>query len=110
MTKSLEVKIDGEVVGVFVPPDENCIGVMLGNVPIAYMRCQIASGNDAESWYWQLPGIQEGQEISFKLIEATAEDGVPPARIEAKDPEQVAERKAAAREAYKKAMSERGNT
>lgn len=107
MTKALEVKIDGELVGVFVPPDHKPFGVMLGNVPISYMRCQVTTGSDEESWYWQLPDLQEGQEITFKLIDAEPGSGLSPDRVETKDPKQLEKRKAAAAEAYKRAVAER---
>ncbi len=84
--KALEVLVNGEVVGLYVPPEGECFGVMLGNVPQTYMRAQVSSGNKTESWYWQLPDIKEGETISFRLVEAAGREGVPPQRRVPNDP------------------------
>ncbi|HEX7297230.1 MAG TPA: hypothetical protein VF251_15875 [Pyrinomonadaceae bacterium] len=71
------------------------------------MRAEVFASNDAELWQWQLPDIQEGQIISFRLIDADGEAGVPPHRVTKRDPEEVAENKRLAEEAYEPAMRER---
>ena len=75
---ALEVSIDGKLVGVYVPPSDSPFAAMVGNIPRTYMRAHIMTGNDKESWQWQLPDIQPGQCISFRLIEAPVGSGVPP--------------------------------
>jgi|SRR5215204_45845 len=105
--KALEVSIDGKVVGVFVPPDGETFSAGLANIPKTYMRAQVFSGNDLEHWQWQLPDVQEGQVISFRMIEAEREVGIPPHRVSKRDPGEVAENKKLAKEAYERAMRER---
>jgi hypothetical protein len=58
------------------------------------------SGNDAESWQWQLPDIRPGQLISFRLVEAPIGSGVPPQFVRPRDPREVEETKREARKAY----------
>jgi hypothetical protein len=43
--KALEVLINGKLIGLYVPPEGECFGVMLGNVPRTYMRAQVTSDN-----------------------------------------------------------------
>ena len=81
MPNALEVSIDGKVVGIYVPPAGKCFSAMLANIPKTYMRAQVISGSDNEDWYWQLPDIEEGQIISFRMIHATQDEGVPPERV-----------------------------
>jgi hypothetical protein len=76
--KALEVSIDGVVYGVYVPAAGHPFSAVVGNIPRKYMRAQVLGGSDTESWQWQLPDIQEGQAITFRMIEAEEEDGVPP--------------------------------
>jgi hypothetical protein len=104
VVKALEVSIKGKIVGIYVPAKGHTFCAMIANVPKSYMRAQVISGSDSENWYWQLPDIKEGQVISFKMIEATADDGVPPQRVVEKDPEAVNENKLQAKKLYKKAM------
>jgi hypothetical protein len=80
MTKALEVTIDGKIIGVYVPGSGRCFSAILGNIPRKYMRAQVLSSSDQDNWYWQLPDINEGQTISFRMIE-TSEKGVPPQRV-----------------------------
>jgi hypothetical protein len=105
--KALEVSIDGKVIGVFVPPDDKPFSAMIANVPKTYMRAQILASNDLEHWQWQLPDVQEGQVISFRMIEAERDHGVPPHRVSNRDPEEVGENKKLAKEGYEWAMRER---
>ena len=57
--KALKVLIDGEPVGVYVPPVGATFTAMVGNIPRKYMRADIMTGTDAESWQWQLDEITE---------------------------------------------------
>jgi len=41
LMKALEVSIDGRVIGVFIPPDDQPFSAMIANVPKTYMRAQI---------------------------------------------------------------------
>ena len=82
MTKALEVLIDGIHFGFYVPPEGQTFGAMVGNIPISYMRAHIVSGSETESWQWQLPDIQEGQSLTFRLVDVDASQGTPPGRIE----------------------------
>jgi hypothetical protein len=36
------------------------------------------SGNISESWQWQLPDVNEGRIIAFRMVEAAPGSGVPP--------------------------------
>jgi hypothetical protein len=80
---------------------------MIANVPKMYMRAQTLAGNDAERWQWQLPDVQEGETISFRMVEAERESGVPPHRVTNRDPEEVEEIKRSAKEASEQAMRQR---
>lgn len=104
--KALEVSINGNVIGVFAPPNGEPFCAMIGNIPKMYMRAQVLASNDVEQWQWQLPDVQEGQVISFRMIEANRDSAVPPHRITKRDPEEVAEIKKMAKEGYKRAMRE----
>src|SRR3972149_4996358 len=77
--KALEVCIDGQVVGLYVPPAGKTFAAMLGNIPRTYMRAHVTSGTDEESWKWQLPDVKEGQVISFRGISRSLSSrGAPP--------------------------------
>ncbi len=71
------------------------------------MRVQICSGSDTENWHWQLPDISEGQVISFKMVDAPENSGIPPGRVLPRDPEKNEELKRLARESHKQAKRER---
>ena len=101
--KALEVLVNGEVVGLYVPPEGECFGVMLGNVPRTYMRAQISSGNKTESWFWQLPDIKEGEIISFRLVESKGRAGVPPQERVSREPGKEKKLKQMAKKAWAKA-------
>lgn len=101
--KALEVSMDGELVGVYVPPSGASFTAMVGNIPQKYMRAQILTSTDEESWQWQLPDIQPGHTISFRMTEAVAGSGIPPQFVRPRDPGEVAETKKAAAKAYAKA-------
>ena len=103
---AVEVSIDGERIGVYVPPKGACFSAMVANIPRIYMRAHIMSGNDSESWQWQLPDIQPGQIISFRMVEASVGSGVPPHFIRPRDPREVAENKREAEKLYAKARRE----
>ncbi len=103
---ALEVSIDGKLVGVYVPPSDSPFAAMVGNIPRTYMRAHIMTGNDKESWQWQLPDIQPGQCISFRLIEAPVGSGVPPQFVRPRDPQEVDENKREAKKMYAKAKRE----
>ena len=105
--KALEVSIDGKVIGVYVPPEGEVFAATLGNIPRTYMRAHVMSGTETESWQWQLPDLQEGQVISFRMIEAEPGTGVQPQYVSTRDPEEVAEIRGWAAEAYAQAMWER---
>jgi hypothetical protein len=103
---ALEVLINGKRVGVYVPPEGCSFAAMVGNIPRTYMRAHIMTGNDSESWQWQLPDIKPGQLISFRLVEAPVGSGVPPQFVRARDPKEVEENKREARKLYAKAKRE----
>ena len=104
--KALEVLIDGEQIGVYVPPDGASFVARVGNIPRKYMRAHIMTGTDEESWQWQLPDIKTGQAISFRLIEAPVGSGIPPQFVRRRDPREVAENKRHAAKMYAKAKRE----
>ena len=95
--KALEVFVNGKAVGLYVPPEGECFSVIVANVPRTYMRAQVMSGNKTENWYWQLPDINEGETITFRLVEANGRAGIPPQRTEPKNSKKtkVLKRKAA---------------
>jgi len=101
--KALEVLINSEVVGLYVPPEGECFGVMLANVPRTYMRAHVTSGNRTEDWFWQLPDVKEGETISFRLVEAADRAGVPPQERKPKDPKEQKRLKQLAAKAWAKA-------
>jgi hypothetical protein len=80
LAKALEVTIDGKIIGLYVPGAGKCFSASLGNWPKTHMEAHVHSGSDQEDWHWELPNINEGQIISFKIIE-TSEKGVPPQNI-----------------------------
>jgi hypothetical protein len=79
--KALEVLLDGEVLGTFVPPKGGSFVASVGNIPRRYMRAHIRAGTLKERWQWQLPDIQEGQLIAFRMVEAKSGTGVTPHRV-----------------------------
>ncbi len=103
---ALEVSVDGKRIGVYVPPEGSTFAAMVGNIPRTYMRAHIMTGNDAESWQWQLPDIKPGQRISFRLIEAPIGSGVPPQFVRPRDSKEVEENKREAAKLYAKAKRE----
>ncbi len=103
---ALEVLINGKRVGVYVPPEGCTFAAMVGNIPRTYMRAHIMSGNDAESWQWQLPDIKPGQLISFRLVEAPIGSGVSPQFVRPRDPHEIAETRREARQASAKVRRE----
>lgn len=104
--KALEVLINGEVVGLYIPPEGECFGVMLANVPRTYMRAHVSPGNKTEHWDWQLPDVQEGETISFRLVEAADRTGVSPQKVTPKDPKERKRIKQLAAKAWTKAKKE----
>jgi hypothetical protein len=88
-------------------PEGASFAAMVGNIPRAYMRAQIMSASDTESWHWQLPDVKEGETISFRMVEAAPGTGVPPESVQQRDPEEIAETKRRAEEAFDEAMKER---
>ena len=103
---ALEVSVDGKRIGVYVPPEGSTFAAMVGNIPRRYMRVHIMTGNDAESWQWQLPNIRPGYRISFRLIKAPVGSGVPPQFVRQRDPKEVEKSKREARKLYAKAKRE----
>ena len=105
--KALEVLVNGKAIGLYVPPEGECFSVILANVPRTYMRAQVMSGSKTENWQWQLPDINEGETIAFRLVETNGRAGVPPQRIEPKSPKKTKALKRKAAKAWthaKKAM------
>jgi len=51
--------------------------------------------------------VQEGEAISFRMVEAGRQSGVPPHRVTNRDPEEVEEIKRLAKEASEQAVRER---
>jgi hypothetical protein len=86
---ALEVSIDGTLVGVYIPPEGGTLAAMVGNIPRRYMRAQVMSSNDAEVWSWQLPDIQPGQTIAFRLVASPVGSGVPPQFVRRREPQEV---------------------
>jgi hypothetical protein len=74
---ALEVSIDGKRVGVYVPPEGSTFAAMVGNVPRTYMRAHIMTGNDAESWQWQLPEIKADAQNPAMALRFSVEDHRP---------------------------------
>lgn len=103
---AVEVSINRKRVGVYVPPEGCTFVARVGNIPRSYMRAHIATGNDAENWQWQLPDIQPGQVISFRLVEAPVGSGVPPQFVRPRDPREVERTRKAAKRAYAKVRRE----
>lgn len=103
---ALEVLIDGKAIGVYVPPEGASFSAMVGNIPRRYMRAHIMTGNDEESWQWQLPDIQPGQVISFRMVDAPTGSGIPVQFIRPRDPREVAQNKKEAAKLYAKAKRE----
>jgi hypothetical protein len=103
---ALEVLINGKRVGVYVPPEGCTFAAMVGNIPRTYMRAHIMTGNDSESWQWQLPNVRPGQLISFRLVKAPVGSGVSPQFVRPRDPKEVAQNRREARKAYAKAKRE----
>jgi len=103
---ALEVLINGKRIGIYVPPEGSSFAAMVGNIPRTYMRAHIMTGNDAESWQWQLPDIKPGQLISFRQIKAPTGSGVPPQFARPRDPGEVAENEREAKKLYAKAKRE----
>lgn len=104
--KALEVLVNGEVVGLYVPPEGECFSAVVANVPRTYMRAQVMSGTKTEAWYWQLPDIREGETIAFRLVEADGRSGVPPQRKVRKDRERTKNLKQVAAKTWDRAKKE----
>jgi hypothetical protein len=100
----LEVSIDGTIVGVYVPPTGGVFAAMVGNIPRTHMRGNITSSNDTETWAWQLPDVQIGQSVSFRLVAANGM-GVAPHEVRRRDPAEVDSIKERGRAAYAAAKS-----
>jgi hypothetical protein len=81
LTKALEVLIDGEHYGIFVPQRDAKFGAFVGNNPETYMRAYILCADEEETSSWQLPDIEQGQVISFRMVDAESGSGVPPHEI-----------------------------
>jgi hypothetical protein len=87
--KALEVSIDGRVICIFVPPPGEPFVASVGNIPRSYMRVHIMSSTLSESWQWQLPDLDEGQTVAFRMVDADAGSGVPPDYIRQRAPEEI---------------------
>jgi hypothetical protein len=72
--KAVEVSIEGRVVGLFASPEQGPWFAMVGNIPRKYMRAHIMTQTPTEAWQWQLPDVQEGERIEFRIVEATPND------------------------------------
>jgi hypothetical protein len=103
---AVEVLINGKRVGIYVPPIGAPFFASVGNIPQKYMRANIMTGNDSESWQWQLPDIKPGQLISFRQVKAPIGSGVPPQFVRPRDPREVAENKREAKKLYAKVKRE----
>jgi hypothetical protein len=64
------------------------------------------TGTDEESWQWQLPDIQAGQVISFRMVEASSGTGVPPQFVRSRAPREIAENKREAAKLFAEAKRE----
>ncbi|MES2820974.1 MAG: hypothetical protein V4812_18520 [Pseudomonadota bacterium] len=104
MKRAIEVLVDGQRVKLLQAPDGGPASVQLANVPRDHMRAWAHASSDDEAWQWQLPDIQDGQTISFRVIQAEQHEITPPQEVEKRDPEQVAEGKQRAKEWLKAAM------
>jgi hypothetical protein len=103
---ALEVLINGKRVGVYVPPEGCTFAAMVGNIPRTCMRAHIMSGNESESWQWQLPNIRPGQLISFRLVKAPIGSGAPPQFVRRRNPREVEETRKEAKKGYAKVRRE----
>ena len=104
--KALEVLVNGKAIGLYVPPEGECFSAIVANIPRTYMRAQVMSGSKTESWQWQLPDINEGETIAFRLVEANGRAGVPPQRIEPKVAKKTKALKRKAAKAWTRAKKE----
>ena len=104
MVKAVEVSLDGEPLGVFVPPVGEAFAVFVGNIPRTYMRVQVVSGTKTESWSWQLPDVKEGQLLSLRMVEAVPGSGRPPGRV---SPREAASTRAATGKSARRAKPKR---
>ena len=107
--KALEVSIDGKVIGTYVPPKGSTFAAMVANIPRRYMRAHITSGNDTETWQWQLPDVKRGQTISFRMVEGKAGSGVPPHFVRPRHPSEVVETQRVATRSYAKGSTGRNS-
>ena len=101
--RALKVSIDGRRVGLYVPPEGAPFAAMIANIPRKYMRAHITSGTSSESWQWQLPDIQLGQTISFRMVEAEPGSGIAPQFVRRRTRDEIVENKRLAAEAYQEA-------
>jgi len=107
MKRAIEVLIDGKRVGLLQGRGGKSVGINVGNIPKDHMRVWANSNDDEESWYWQMPDVQDGQTVSFRIIEAEEHEISKPYQKEKRDPEEVAKSKMEARKLFKKAMKEK---
>lgn len=107
MKRAIEVLVDGQRVRLLQAPDGGPASVQLANVPGDHMRVWAHASSDDETWQWQLPDIQDGQTISFRVIQAEQHEITSPQEVEKRDPEQVAEGKRRAKEWLKEAMQKK---
>lgn len=108
--KALEVSINGEVIGVYVPRRGTPFAAMLANVPRTYMRAHVMSSNKKEVWQWQLPDIAEGETISFRMVNAEPGTGIPPQFVRPFESAERKEIKRQAKAARAKTMKERSGS
>ncbi len=104
---ALEVSIDGKQIGIYVPPEGSTFAATIGNVPRKYMRAHIMTGTKSESWQWQLPDVMRGQVISFRMVNAPTNAGVPPQFVRRRSPREIQTAKDWAEKMYAKVKKQR---
>ena len=109
MARAIEVLVNGERVGILQARDGKPVGVTVGNVPRDHMRVWATGSDDHETWHWQMPDIPDGDEVSFRVIDALETEISKPYQIERRDPKEVEESKKRAKDMYRQAMAKKRN-
>ena len=107
MARAIEVLVNGKRAGILQARSGSPVGVTVANIPNDHMRVWAYGSDDEETWYWQMPDIQDGETVSFRVIEANESEISKPYEIEKRDPEEVAESKRRAKEMREKALQEK---
>lgn len=49
-------------------PKDGTFSAIVGDIPRDHARAFCMASNEEERWQWQFPDLNEGDEISFKII------------------------------------------